>query len=309
MKPIMVKAQDSTELACYQFTCERPLARLFCLHGSSLNSRRYMMLAKICSQAGYEVILCDWRGHGLSQGEPGTCHYQGQLEDDLNDVVSYFSQKDNLPVVVGGHSAGAVITLRYIQKYGQKHISGCYLISPALANFLEISRFDSDSASKDFFVKFLRKKVNFSPMPESARQHLPRFSKSWFWIAYCLPFLRNKKILKFPVAEKMAKLEGRVTDYSFNMMTSVSIQNYVEAFRLLQVPTLLICGKEDEMLQPDAMSVIFHWHLSPELDKEIHMLDKIKHMNVINAASKPLTHWLSQRWNTESELAEQRRVS
>jgi alpha-beta hydrolase superfamily lysophospholipase len=301
MNMIMVKARDGTQLACHQFSCEMPKARVFCLHGGSLNSRRYIGLAKSCQKAGYEMVICDWRGHGQSQGEPGTCQYQGQLEDDLYDIMEWFNQGTRLPTIIGGHSAGAVITLRYIEKYGQQKIIGSYFISPALGNFMEASRFDSDTSRSDFRMKFFRKKLTYTPIPNAARKHLPSFNYRLFWLAFILPFLRHKKILKFPAVKKIAELEGRVLDYSFNLMLSVSIKNYISAFRLLNVPTLFICGEEDEFLQPSFMPTVAAWHLAPELDKEVHMLPKIKHMTVISAASSVLTEWLSLRWNRMDE--------
>ena len=301
MKTIMVNARDGIPLACHQFSCDSPKARVFCLHGGSLNSRRYIQLAKSCRQAGYEVIICDWRGHGESGGESGTCAYKGQLEDDFYDVINCFNQNITLPVIIGGHSAGAVITLRYIEKYGQENIMGSYFISPALGNFLEASRFDSESSKIDFRMKFIRKKLTYNPVPEMAQKHLPKFNGWLFWLAFCFPFLRHKKILKFPAAKKIAELEGRVLNYSFNLMTSVSIQNYVKAFRLLKIPTLFICGEEDEFLAPDFMPTVASWHLSPQLDKEVHMLPKTRHMTVINASTNVLIDWLSHRWNNLDE--------
>lgn len=303
METIMVNARDGISLACHQYLTPQPNARVFCLHGSSFNARRYNAFAKKCQQVGFEVIVCDLRGHGQSEGEPGTCKYVGQLEDDFYDILNWFSNNSQLPTIVGGHSAGAAIVLRYIEKYGQDDISGCYFISPALGSFQEAVRYDGKSSKLNFFMKFWRKKTTFSPAPQAAQKHAPRINNRLFWLAYLLPFLRSLVVLKFPAVKKIAELEGRVLNYSFNLACAVSLNSYVKTFRQLKTPCLFVCGEKDELLHPEFLPTIEHWHLAPTLDKEVHMLPGVNHMSVINASSEFLIKWLAQRWKKAGEKA------
>lgn len=325
MNTVMVEARDGCQLACHCHSPQSnspqgnspqgnspqaPTARLLFLHGGSFNSRRYANFAKACTNAGFEVVLCDWRGHGESQGIPGTCDYIGQMEDDLADIMASFNHDAPLPTLIGGHSAGAVICLRYIEKYGQSKIVGTYLIAPAVSNAMEALRFDQEGSKTGFWLHFWRKKPAFNGTPEAARKYIPRINTRLFWLAFVLPFLRHRTIMSFPGSEKMAKIEGRVLNYSFNLMVSVSIHKYIRAFRQINVPVIFVCGQQDEILHPEFLPTVSQWHLSPELDKQLHMLDKVNHMTVMNAASRILPTWLSQRWgqNPSSKKAAEKAV-
>ena len=80
METLMIPARDGTKLACHRFAVPvnaednseqapaKCYGRILLMHGSTFNSRRYANIAKACVKSGFEVVLCDWRGHGESQG-------------------------------------------------------------------------------------------------------------------------------------------------------------------------------------------------------------------------------------------------
>ena len=324
----MIRARDGVKLACHRyFPQERPVkspeekpeggpverpevgaeesrapyARLLFLHGGSFNSRRYANIAKACVKSGFEVVLCDWRGHGDSEGRPGTCDYLGQLEDDISDTIGWFEQEQSLPLILGGHSSGSVVCLRYIEKYGQDKLAGCYFIAPAISNTLEPLRFDDPGSKKSFLMNYWRKKPAYQPAPESALKHIPKMNNRKFLLALILPFLRHRTVMSFPGSAKMATLEGRVLNYSFNLMASVSVPKYSKAFRQVKVPIVFICGDADEILHPSFLPTVAQWHLPPTLDKEVFMLPKLNHMSVLSGAARVLPHWLAQRWGKAAQ--------
>ena len=307
IETVMIPARDGTELACHRYVPEdmhTPYGRVLFFHGSTFNSRRYANIAKACVKSGFEAVLCDWRGNGESQGIPGTCDYIGQLDDDIDDIIGYFEQHKPLPLILGGHSAGSVICLRYIEKYGQDKLVGCYFVAPTFNNTQEPLRYDKPGSQKSFLLRHFRKKTGFKAAPESALKHMPAMNNRMFFLALALPFLRHRKVITFPGAAKMAALEGRVLDYSFNLMASVSIPSYSRALRQLKLPVVFICGENDEGLHPEFLPMAAQWHLSPELDKAVFMLPKLNHMSVLNAAARLLPQWLTQRWGaikTEQE--------
>ncbi|WP_197061187.1 alpha/beta hydrolase [Colwellia psychrerythraea] len=295
----MISARDGAQLACHCYfpeTGSNTYGRLLFLHGGSFNSRRYANIAKACVKTGFEVVLCDLRGHGSSEGTPGTCDYVGQLEDDISDTISWFEQKQPLPLILGGHSSGSVVCLRYIVKYGQDKLSGCYFIAPAISNTLEPLRFDGPTSKRSFLMNYWRKKPSFHPAPKPTLKHIPKMNNGKFLLALALPLLRHRTVMSFPGSAKMAALEGRVLNYSFNLMASVSIPKYSKAFRQINVPIALICGELDEILHPSFLTTVAQWHLSPTLDKEVHMLAKLNHMSILSGAARVLPQWLAQRW-------------
>ena len=99
-------------------------------------------------------------------------------------------------------------------------------------------------------------------------------------------------------------MEGRVMQYSSNLVMSIGVKDYVSSFRKLQIPTLLISGADDEMLQADFLPMLAQWHLAPQLDKEVHVIPKMRHMTITNAASRILPGWIAQRW-CQPEASEQ----
>ena len=42
--------------------------------------------------------------------------------------------------------------------------------------------------------------------------------------------------------------------------------------------------------------VVIIMHLSPTLEKELHMLAKLNHMSILSGAARVLPQWLAQRW-------------
>ena len=305
MNTEMVVVRDGKKIACFRYPVDgEPVCRMLFLHGSTFNSRRYANIAKACAKVGCETVLIDWRGHGQSEGEPGHCDYPGQIEDDIADLLAHYKAEQALPTLLGGHSAGSVICLKYFHRYGQDEVVGSYFISPALGNILEATRYDEKTAKRQFFMNFWRKKETFNPAPEKAKQYIPVFKNKKFWISMLLPFLRHHKVLFFPGSEKMAALEGRIMEYSTNMVLSISLDKYIEPFRKVKVPTILICGENDEMINPDFLYTVYHWHLAPDLDKSIEIAPRLNHTNIVNGASKILPKWIAERWPFEAPAAQ-----
>ena len=145
-------------------------------------------------------------------------------------------------------------------------------------------------------MNYWRKKPGYHPAPESSLKHIPKMNNRKFLLALVLPFLRHRTVMRFPGSAKMAALEGRVLNYSFNLMASVSIAKYSKAFRQIKVPIVLICGESDEILHPSFLPTVAQWHLPPTLDKEVYMLPKLNHMSVLSGAARVLPQWLAQRW-------------
>ncbi|EAQ63952.1 hypothetical protein MED121_04243 [Marinomonas sp. MED121] len=289
-------ARDGIRLAYDDFAPEKG-AKACCifLHGSTYNARRYANLAKALCAKGYQACLLNWRGHGESEGKPGDLDYVGQLEDDLADMIVHLKQKNRgCDIVIGGHSAGAVVCLRYIDKYGCDAIKGVSIVSPAINGPLETVRYPQPSSVWQYKLTYFRQAKPIEPAPEAALQHAPILNMKAFWAAKLLPFMRHKAILRFPASERMAKLEGRVLDYSYNLMLSCDINAYPRAFNKISVPVILLVGEEDEVIHPQLMETIFHWHIQPSLSRTLIKVPKLNHIRILPAACQLLPNWLDQ---------------
>lgn len=283
-------------------------ACLIFLHGSTYNSRRYANIAKAMCRQGYRVCLLNWRGHGDSDGNPGDVSYVGQLEDDLADMIELVKVQDpEASIVIGGHSAGAVVCLRYVDKYGCDDIKAISIVSPVINGPLETVRYPQPSSAWQYKLIYFRKAKPIHAAPEAALQHAPILNMKAFGLAKILPFLRHKRILSFPASERMAKLEGRVLDYSYNLMLSCDINAYPRAFNKVRVPAFLLVGEEDEVIHPSLMDTIFHWHLLPGIPKSLVKVPKANHIRILPAACNLMPKWLDEVLGFD--LAEKMHVS
>lgn len=301
MDKMTFPARDGALLAYDDYRQENDKAIVIFLHGSTYNSRRYANLAKKLNSDNYGACLLNWRGHGTSEGRPGTVDYIGQLEDDLADFIQQLKTQTSKPLIICGHSAGAIICLRYINKYGCDDIAGTSFIAPAINGPLETVRYQHASARWQYRISYFRAAKTTEPVPNSALQYAPSLKTMSFFGAKLLPFMRHKAILTFPANERMAQLEGRVLNYSYNLMLSCDINDYPGAFNKITVPTLLLCGEEDEVVHPALLSTIFNWHLPPNIAKELIELKNINHIQINNAATKILPLWLERHFSVVPE--------
>ncbi len=89
---------------------------LILIHGSGWHSRYFYRLAShIASVNAAHVYTPDLRGHGEVPQRRGDIDYIDQLEDDLADFVSLIRKEHpTAKLVVGGHSSGGGLALRWI---------------------------------------------------------------------------------------------------------------------------------------------------------------------------------------------------
>lgn len=91
---------------------DEPWARVLIVHGIGEHSGRYERTGRLMAAAGLDVSAFDLRGHGLSGGRRV---YVRRWDDFLDDVEAQLAplRSPGLPVVLFGHSMGALIALTY----------------------------------------------------------------------------------------------------------------------------------------------------------------------------------------------------
>jgi acylglycerol lipase len=93
-----------------------PSAVIVLVHGAGEHSGRYEHVAERLVDDGYAVHALDHRGHGRSQGPRALIDRVDHAVTDLDALVSAAVQHESaasIPVVMVGHSMGAMLTLRY----------------------------------------------------------------------------------------------------------------------------------------------------------------------------------------------------
>lgn len=106
-------AADGTPLHVRQWPAVgKPWARVLIIHGIGEHSGRYERTARLMSEAGLDVQAFDLRGHGLSGGRRV---YVRRWDDFLDDVEVRLAamREPGVPMVLFGHSMGALIALTY----------------------------------------------------------------------------------------------------------------------------------------------------------------------------------------------------
>ncbi|MCW9016504.1 MAG: alpha/beta hydrolase, partial [Kangiellaceae bacterium] len=219
----------------------------------------------------------------------GDTDYIGQLEDDLADLVSKLTKKQGYELVVGGHSAGSLIALRYINKYSCGQLSGYFTIAPPLTQSHETRKYDLDGNNWQFLLRYFRNKPYYRDMPLQSQKFLPRLSIFKYIVAGWLPWLRHKTVMTFPTIgnSDINKRGG----YSFNLLSSYGIANYPDAFSEITVPCSFVIGEHDDVISPDILECIFNWYLSPYISKKFKLVPKANHISVITSASLAIAEW------------------
>jgi acylglycerol lipase len=112
-----------------------PRAVIVLVHGAGEHSGRYDHVAERLVADGYAVHALDHRGHGRSQGPRALIDRVVHAVSDLDGVVTAAVQRERaaeMPVLMVGHSMGAMIALRYALAH-QHRLDGLAL-SGALAS-------------------------------------------------------------------------------------------------------------------------------------------------------------------------------
>jgi alpha-beta hydrolase superfamily lysophospholipase len=99
------------------------------VHGYGEHIGRYEQMAQALAARGSAVVGPDHVGHGRSSGERALVEDFEPVVDDLRAVVQ--ATRDDLPIVMVGHSMGGLIATRYAQRH-REDLAGLVLSAPAV---------------------------------------------------------------------------------------------------------------------------------------------------------------------------------
>ncbi len=91
-----------------------PERTLVVVHGAGEHSQRYERWARLLAEHNWRVVLLDHRGYGLSGGSPG---HVDRFEQYLADMDRVWQALALVPeqTIVFGHSLGGLVSVRYAQ--------------------------------------------------------------------------------------------------------------------------------------------------------------------------------------------------
>ncbi len=87
------------------------------IHGTASANDMWETQYKVLKKSDFRIIGIDLRGHGKSVHPGGVCDSDMHM-DDLKETLEHLSI--NEPVIIIGHSFGAVLAFRFAEKYPEK---------------------------------------------------------------------------------------------------------------------------------------------------------------------------------------------
>ncbi|MCJ7654881.1 MAG: alpha/beta hydrolase [Dehalococcoidia bacterium] len=246
---------------------------LVLLHGSGWHSKYFLPLAKyISSENLAQVYTPDLRGHGISPIKRGDIDYINQLEDDLADFVSILKKEHpNSTLIIGGHSSGGGLAIRFAGSEYNKYVDAYLLLSP--------------------FLKYNAPTVKLNS-GGWASAHIPRISGLSMLNNVGISWFNYLKVIDFNMPE--AYRDGTETlSYSYRLNTGFAPRNYKKDLRAMTQKCLVVVGKSDESFIAEAYE--------PEMSKykkdvNVKLLDSVTHMGVVMGEEvRPII----KKWITE----------
>lgn len=201
------------------------------LHGSGWHGMQFHALARSLEQAGVGAIAVpDLRGHGPRPARRGDVDHIGQFEEDIADLVDHLKALAGpAPVVLGGHSSGGGLAVRFAGgTYGGK-ADAFVLIAP----FLKYNAPTTKPNSGGWAYPATRRIVGLTMLNAvgvTALNHLPV-------IAFAMP----QAVLDGPYGATAT------TRYSFRLNTSFAPRSdYRADLAAITRPLLVVAGDSDE---------------------------------------------------------------
>ncbi|PKN63030.1 MAG: alpha/beta hydrolase [Deltaproteobacteria bacterium HGW-Deltaproteobacteria-15] len=262
-------ARDGRQLP-YRHYPARSRKVLILLHGSGWHSQYFLPLAEFISTANLaEVYTPDLRGHGSTPERRGDIDYTDQLVDDLEDLVALV-RKDNPGslLIIGGHSSGGGLALRFAEsQYGQQP-DAYMLLSPWL----------------QYNAPTIRPNGGGWALPHTRRiiglTMLSNIGIHWF---------NHLPVIDFDMP-KEARDGTETLSYSYRLNTGYAPRDYKKALRAITQPLLVVVGMSDEIFFADQFEPV----ISRYTKVKVRLMPGLTHMGVVvNTAVQPvIKDWL-----------------
>jgi alpha-beta hydrolase superfamily lysophospholipase len=263
------RATDGTELSYrhYPSVSEKVL---ILLHGSGYHSRYLFPLARFISAEGLaHVYTPDLRGHGPTPVRRGDVDYIGQLEDDLADLIAV-ARRDHphATVIVGGHSSGGGLALRFAGSRHGKEADAYLLLSPFLKYNAPTLRPHSGGWAQPYTRRI------------AGLVMLNNVGIRWF---------NHLSVIRFNMPEQ-ARDGSETLSYSFRLNTAYAPQNYEKDLKAIRQPLLVVVGTADEAFEASQFKPV----ISRYTTGQVVLLEGVSHMGVVvgKGSHSTIKNWL-----------------
>lgn len=209
------------------------------IHGWPLSSRSYESQISHLASNGFRFIGIDLRGYGESD-KPWSGYDYNTAASDIKAVVDQLGLRN---FVLGGHSMGGPIAIRYLTNYGQENVDKLWLMAPAAPLFTQ---------RKDF-------KIGMKPIEMDALIKVIEADRPAFLAEYAHMFFGKPKSPQFTHWFEQVGLRAGVHS-TINSAISLRDEDLRDELSTITVPTAIFHGKKDK---------ICSYKLGEYLEKEI----------------------------------------
>lgn len=224
-------ARDGAALAYRLYEADADLLVVL-VHGSTTDGRSLHLLASRLAAAGTATVAVpDLRGHGPRPARRGDVDYTGQLEDDLLDLLDHL--RDVVPdrrIVLGGHSLGGGLALRFAGGRHGAGVDGYLLVAPFLHHA----------------APTVRPRGGGWAVP-----HVGRIAASTLLNTVGVSAFDAAVAIAFDVPIERRD-ESTTLAYSFRMHASFAPRDYAADLAAIDGPLLVVVGSDDESFRPEA---------------------------------------------------------
>lgn len=264
------KARDGAELSFSRYRADTK-RKLILLHGSGWHGRYLATAGRLFSERGIaEVYAPNIRGHYGSGRVRGDIDHVGQLEEDIADLVKMIRKDDpDAFIVLGGHSSGGALSIRFANDRYAKDVDAYLAIAPFLG---------------------YRSPTYIQDAGGWATASVPRIIGLTMLDKVGIHTLDYLPTLVFNLPEKYR--DGTETlAYSHRLTTNINLRDDFEAdIAALPARTLVVVGKGDEAMKAAEFPALF-----ARLTKaEVHLIDGVGHLDAVSdpAVLETIAVWL-----------------
>lgn len=238
---------------------ENSTCAILLLHGFCEHSGRYNDFIKELKDKGFSVFAMDLRGHGKTISKKGNLQSIKKVISDVEIVVNYIKKNYHFNKVgIFGHSTGGLATCLYTSLNNDK-VDFIVLSSPAV----------------------------YCPKKFKAIKYIPYKLLSFIYLKK-----KQNESLSYNEKDNYALQKFSIKSIGVIFKEGVNLLNKVLN---IECPTLLLCGKQDKLLNEPDNFVNFYSKLSNDKNKFIMYEDakhRIVHNENCNERIKDITNWL-----------------
>jgi len=268
-------ARDGIELAYRHYPAQSDKV-IILLHGSGWHSQYFLPLAEFISAEGIaQVYTPDLRGHGSKPKNRGDVEYIDQMEDDLADLIECIKKGNpNVMLIIGGHSSGGGLAIRFAgSRYG-KLADAYILLSPYLKYNAPTIKPNSGGWANPYTGRIAGlTMLNFMGI---------------HWFDYLTA-------IEFNMPEK-ARDGTETLSYTHRLNTGYAPRNYKKDLSAITQPLLIVTGTMDESNVADQFEPV----VSQYTEAQVKLLPDLTHMGVvIRSEIRPvIKEWMDEFGNT-----------